>query len=237
MKINSVIWDYDGTLVDTKTKNLNVTKAIISEITGDINIENSVLNSLENYEQANIRSSNWRELYRNEFGLNEEQIDNAGRLWTKLQLQDNTEVELYDGISFTVQNLNAYSQGIVSQNSSRIIKNNLEKFKLEKYFNHIVGYEEVDLSRQKPAPEGLLNCIAEITTLKNNDSVIYIGDHNTDIECAYHANERLGRKTIISILINYNNRNLINGWEYKPDFIANSSEDILEIIYKRISEL
>jgi len=66
--------------------------------------------------------------------LNEEQIDNAGRLWTKLQLQDNTEVELYDGISFTVQNLNAYSQGIVSQNSSRIIKNNLEKFKLEKYF-------------------------------------------------------------------------------------------------------
>ena len=76
MKINSVIWDYDGTLVDTKTKNLNVTKAIISEITGDINIENSVLNSLENYEQANIRSSNWRELYRNEFGFNKKQINN-----------------------------------------------------------------------------------------------------------------------------------------------------------------
>ena len=103
MKINGIIWDYDGTLVDSRMKNLNVTKAILSQIMSDIDIEYSVLSSLENYEQATIKSSNWRELYRNEFGLDEKQIDYAGKLWTKYQLLDKTEVQPFEGISFTVQ--------------------------------------------------------------------------------------------------------------------------------------
>ena len=213
-------------------KNLNVTKAILSQIMSDIDIEYSVLSSLENYEQATIKSSNWRELYRNEFGLDEKQIDYAGKLWTKYQLLDKTEVQPFEGISFTVHKLSTYSQGIVSQNSSENIRNNLERFNLEKYFDLIVGYEEVDFTKQKPNPEGLLTCISEITDLKNNDSVIYIGDHITDIECAYHANDKMNRNAVISILLNYNKHNVTEGWEYKPDYITNVPKDILEIIYK-----
>ncbi|MFA5805969.1 MAG: HAD family hydrolase [Melioribacteraceae bacterium] len=235
MKISGVIWDYDGTLVDTRMKNLNVTKAIISEIMSDIDIENSVLGSLENYEQANVKSSNWRELYRNEFGLTEKQIDNAGKLWTKFQLLDKTEVQLFEGISFTVPKLSTYSQGIVSQNSSENIKNNLERNDLAKYFNQIIGYEEVDFTKQKPNPEGLLKCISDITDQKNNGSVVYIGDHITDIECAQNANEKMGRKAVISILMKYNKLNLAEGWEYKPDYISDRPEDILEIIDKIIN--
>lgn len=235
MKINGVIWDYDGTLVDTRMKNLNVTKAIISEIMSDVDIENSVLDSLENYEQANVKSSNWRELYRNEFGLTEKQIDNAGKLWTKFQLLDKTEVQLFEGIRFTVPKLSAYSQGIVSQNSSEIIRNNLKRNDLAKYFNQIIGYEEVDFTKQKPNPEGLLKCISGITDQKNNDSFVYIGDHITDIKCAQNANEKMGRKAVISILLKYNKLNLAEGWEYKPDFISDRPEDILAIIDKIIN--
>lgn len=232
MKISGVIWDYDGTLVDSRMKNLNVTKAIISEIISDTGIEYSALDSLENYEQANIKSSNWRELYRSEFGLTEKQIDYAGSLWTKFQLLDKTEVDLFQGISFTVPKLQTYPQGIVSQNSSENIKNNLRRFDLEKYFNRIIGYEEVDFTKQKPNPEGLLTCISEITNLKNNDSVIYIGDHITDIQCAHHANGKMSRNAVISILLNHNNLNLTKGWDYKPDYIADHPRDILEIIHK-----
>jgi len=154
MRINGVIWDYDGTLVDTRMKNLNVTKAIISEIMSNKAIEYSVLDSLENYEKANTKSSNWRELYRNEFGFDEKQIDYAGSLWTKFQLLDKTEVDLFEGISFTVPKLKKYPQGIVSQNSSENIKNNLERFNLEKYFDRIVGYEEVDFTNKNPILKG-----------------------------------------------------------------------------------
>lgn len=230
MKISGIIWDYDGTLVDSRMKNFNVTKTILSVITSDLNKEYSALNSLESYEKASIKSANWRELYRNEFGLDEKQIDDAGRLWTKFQLLDKTEVDLVEGMSFTVPKLEAYPQGIVSQNSSENIKRNLERFNLKKYFDRIIGYEEVDFAKQKPNPEGLLTCISEIVNLKNNDSVIYIGDHITDIQCAHFANDKMGRNAVISILLNHNKHNLTQVWDYKPDYIANHPRVILDII-------
>jgi len=230
MKISSIIWDYDGTIVDTRLKNLNVTKAIISKIINDFDIESSVLNSVDTYEQANTRSANWRDLYSREFGLNEEQIDNAGKLWTKIQLLDKTEVQLFKGISNTVIKLNGYPQGIVSQNSSRIIRNNLEKFRLEKYFSHITGYEEVELKKQKPHPEGLITCISSLSGLNNSHSSVYIGDHITDIECAHNVNHKIGKNMVVSILLNNKKQNSAEKWKYKPDYIADSPEDIPGII-------
>ena len=230
MKITGVIWDYDGTLVDSRMKNLNVTKAILSVITNDVDKQYSALDSLESYEKASTNSSNWRELYRNEFGLDEKQIDDAGRLWTKFQLLDKTEVNLVEGISYAVPKLGAYPQGIVSQNSSENIKRNLERFNLKKYFDRIIGYEEVDFAKQKPNPEGLLTCISEIANLKTKDSVIYIGDHITDIQCAHHANDKMGRNAVVSILLNHNKHSLTQAWDYKPDYIADHPRDILDII-------
>lgn len=230
MRINAIIWDYDGTLVDTRMKNFNVTKTIISKITNDLPGEYPVLNTLEKYEQANNNSTNWRELYRNEFGFDETQIDYAGNLWTKFQLLDKTKVDLFKGISNTISKLKNYPQGIVSQNSSENIKSYLERFDLKKYFHAVIGYEEVDFSKQKPNPEGLLACIAAITNLDRNASVIYIGDHRTDIQCAYNANYKLNRNAVISILINYNKSNPIESWEYKPDHYAANPKDIIDII-------
>lgn len=230
MKIDGIIWDYDGTLVNTWTKNLNVTKAIVSELITGINIEDTVLNSLENYKQANSRSSNWRELYRNEFNMKETEIDKAGRLWTKYQSADKTEVRLFKGIDLAITELGSFSQGIVSQNSSKIIRENLDKFGLGKYFNYIVGYGEVDLVRQKPHPDGLLSCISEITNQSEETSVVYIGDHITDIECAQKANEKIGKKSVFTVLLNHSNDNGWKEWKTRPDYIANNPEDIPDII-------
>lgn len=232
MTIDTIIWDYDGTLVDTRLKNFNVTKSIISEITNGQSHKFPVLSSLEKYVQANNNSTNWRELYRNEFGFNEKQIDNAGNLWTKFQLLDKTEVNLFEGIGDTISKLKNYPQGIVSQNSSKNIKASLERFDLNKYFHTVIGYEEVDLSKQKPNPEGLLACISAITTIHENTSVVYIGDHYTDIKCAHNANNKLNRKAVISILISYDKSIPTDDFEYKPDYYASTAKEILDIIEK-----
>ncbi len=230
MRVDAIIWDYDGTLVDTKMKNFNVTKTIISEITKDLPEEYPVLNSLEKYEQANNNSTNWQELYRNEFGFDEKQIDYVGNFWTKFQLMDKTKVDLFEGISNTVSKLKNYLQGIVSQNSSENIKSSLERFDLKKYFQAVIGYEEVDFSKQKPNPSGLFACIAAMTNLDRDTSVIYIGDHQTDMQCAYNANYKLNRKAVISILINYNKINPYENWSYKPDHYATNPGEIIDII-------
>jgi HAD superfamily hydrolase (TIGR01549 family) len=235
MKIKAIIWDYDGTLVDTWRKNLNVTKAIISEVFGNTNKNFSVLSTLENYEAANIKYSNWRELYSKELKMDDKQIDFAGSLWTKYQLLDKTPVDLFDGLKTVISGLKNFKQGIVSQNSFENIRNSLNGFGLLDFFNMIIGYEEIGLSNQKPHPDGLMLCINKLGIL-DDELVIYIGDHQTDFECAFNANNILGRKAVISIYIKHTENDLSIYWKYKPDYIAGKPSEIIKIIEKIKSE-
>ena len=235
LNIQSIIWDYDGTLVDTRHKNLNVTRNIIESIIEIPADEFSALKSLENYSTANRQASNWRELYRQEFNLTEEQIDEAGRLWTTCQLEDDTEVAVYDGIERVIDDLAGIPQGIVSQNSRSSIALNLKKCHLLPYFKYIVGYEEVDLKKQKPEPDGLLNCIEKLSAMQSG-YICYIGDHETDIQCVVAANQELQEKNIdlkiISIGACYDPETDTSTWNVQPDFEARRVEDILDLIDK-----
>ncbi len=231
--INAIIWDYDGTLVDTRHKNLNVTRNILESIVEKDAEAFSALQSLENYYLANRRTSNWRELYRSEFNLTESQIDEAGQLWTAYQMNDDTEVTLYEGIETVIRELAEFPHGIVSQNSRTSISQHLEIHQLLSLFKYIVGYEEVDLNKQKPEPDGLLNCIEKLSALEPG-LICYIGDHETDVQCAYNANRQLMDKNInvriISIGACYDNGTDTSAWNLHPDYEAKKVEDILDII-------
>ena len=61
MNVAAVIWDYDGTLVDTRQKNLAVTREIVWEVLQKSFEEFPALATIENYEQANLASVNWRD--------------------------------------------------------------------------------------------------------------------------------------------------------------------------------
>ncbi len=231
--IKAIIWDYDGTLVDTHIKNLNVTRKIIEQITGNKHEKFFPLRNLNNYRIAARKAENWRTLYKNEFHLNENEIDKAGRLWSEFQLKDETEVPFYDGIINVIQTLNKYPHGIVSQNSRENIRQFLQKGKMLKYFKSILGYEEVETSKQKPAPDGLMQCISDLIPLKTG-TVIYIGDHETDIRCVINANkvykENGSNIKVISIGAFYDTDTNISSWKVQPDFVAEKVEDISKII-------
>ncbi len=231
--IIAVIWDYDGTLVDTHIKNLNVTRKIIEHITGKITENIHSLTNLNNYRLVTKNAKNWRTLYKNEFELNENEIDHAGKLWSEFQLKDETEVPFYDGITVVIKSLKKYPHGIVSQNSRENIRQFLQKSKMLKYFKSILGYEEVGSSKQKPEPDGLLQCISELVPHKSG-IVIYIGDHETDIRCAINANKVLKENgsnlKVISIGAFYDSDTNISDWKVQPDFVADRVENIIEII-------
>jgi len=191
------------------------------------------LRSLENYSLANRRASNWRELYRQELNLTEKQIDEAGRLWTAYQLSDNTEVTFYEGIEAVIRDLAEFRHGIVSQNSRSGIMQNLEKKQLLPFFKYIVGYEEVDLKKQKPEPDGLLNCMEKLSAIASG-YVCYIGDHETDAICVRAANRVLQEENvnvkIFSIGACYDSGMDTATWDARPDFEAQKVEDILKIV-------
>ena len=128
--IQAIIWDYDGTLVDTRQKNLNVTRRIVEKITGVDSSKFPALQTFENYDLVIKKSANWNELYKQEFAFSDEQIDSAGRSWTEYQLQDNTPTPFYDGIKEVITALRKFPNGIVSQSSTytslRILRNEFE---------------------------------------------------------------------------------------------------------------
>jgi HAD superfamily hydrolase (TIGR01549 family) len=231
--ISAIIWDYDGTLVDTRHKNLNVTRNIVKSLIEKDADAFSSLRSLENYHLANRRRSNWRELYRFEFNFSESQIDAAGQMWTAYQLSDDTEVTFYEGIEEVIGKLAEFPHGIVSQNSRSGIRQHLEKNHLLPFFKNIVGYEEVDLKKQKPEPDGLLSCIEKLSAFESG-VVCYIGDHETDVQCAHRANrvllENKVNVRILSIGACYDPETDVSTWNDRPDYEAQKVEDILEIV-------
>lgn len=229
----AIIWDYDGTLVDTRIKNFNVTKKIMHRLVGMKSREYSALESLENYILATRRAKNWRELYKNEFDLKEDQIDEAGKLWTQYQLSDDSEITFFGGIEEVVRSLSRYPNLIFSQNSRSNIAQVLEREDLLRCFVDIVGYEELSSSNQKPAPDGLLLCISKIAA-SNCKHVFFIGDHETDTLCGHNANAQLEKSDtdarIINVAALYGSKKDASDWVIRPDHIANSTQEIASFI-------
>ncbi len=234
-KIQAIIWDYDGTLVDTRLKNYNVTQKIIKDLTGCNPAKFPVLQSVEKYVLANYISENWREMYQREFGFNDNQIDYAGKLWTQYQLKDRTPVPFIDGIPEVIQALKPFPQGIVSQNSKNGIIQQLQDNHLTEFFSCVIGYEEVSINKQKPEPDGLLLCIEKLTSSPSG-YIVYIGDHETDMICAHKASQRIQDSkpglNLFTIGAFYGFFTNISPWDYKPDFITKKPEDIIQVILK-----
>jgi len=229
----AVIWDFDGTLVDTRQKNLNVTRKIIAKVSGRGWNEFSVLKSIEQYHFAHNKATNWREFYKQSFSFGEQQTDESGKLWTSYQLEDNTPVLLINGIYDAIAVIGNIPQGIVSQNSKSNIERILEEKEISSYFKVIVGYEEVELKNQKPAPDGLLICIEKLVG-HNSGYIFYIGDHETDIKCVLNANNILSENKIdmkiISIGALYGFDVDPSDWSNAPDYQAHKVEDVINII-------
>lgn len=231
--IHAVIWDYDGTLVDTRQKNLNVTRKIVKDVAGIDPMTIPALQTIERYMLANTSALNWRDFYSREFHLTEEQIDAAGRVWTKFQQEDTTPTPLFDGIKEVIESLRLLPQGVVSQNSRLAISTVLHGYGLLPYFRAIIGYEEVDLRRQKPAPDGILLCIKELMNSQEG-LIMYIGDHETDARCASNAAAALRASgagiELRSIGILHLPNSDASGWSIKPDYEARCAQDIARII-------
>jgi phosphoglycolate phosphatase-like HAD superfamily hydrolase len=230
----AVIWDYDGTLVDTRMKNIAVTRCIVETVSGRSADEFSALRDLKGYGEATARSTNWRDLYRTAFGFSEEQTDIAGRMWTAHQLEDSTPSPVFDGIPGVMAALRQLPHGIVSQNSSTSITDRLGTMEFWPQVGCVVGFEEVDLQRQKPAPDGLLACLERLTGLEDA-CAFYIGDHETDARCAAAANDILrhwGREAHVYSIGAYYSGDHAGppAWEVRPDFGVWEPGEIVAIV-------
>lgn len=234
----AIVWDFDGTLVDTRAKNMRVNQRIIEEVTGKPAADFEVMSCQEIYDRAQRSSVNWREFYRLHFGLSEKETDRAGARWTPYQLSDGTPTPPLQGIPETLGLFDGIPQGVVSQNCSSNIKSTLSSHGLSAFFGCIIGYTEVANLQQKPAPDGLLLAIDQLTDFAAG-VVIYVGDHETDLNTVHNANRALQQRdlpvTVVSVAALYGMNGLQEGWTDLADYRAKAPRDVVEIA-RRLEE-
>lgn len=231
MKIDAILWDYDGTIVNSVQKNIDITKRILSEIAPRLTGENlpSCLTSPELYHKANHVSVNWQDLYLNFYGLTEEEMYDAGALWTPYQLDNSIPVSLFDKVSETINEIEI-PQAVCSQNTSKIIHQVLHEHELHNNFKTIIGYDDVPMHVQKPHAFGGIKCLKEIFEGDYRKNIIYIGDHEVDVEFSRNMAKEIGNQhQVISILVKYSGANASN-WDLKPDYEIDSPVELLQIL-------
>lgn len=231
--LKAIFWDYDGTLVDSRKKNLNVSRQIIQKVTGRAYQQFPALRSATSYDSTLRQYANWRDFYKSEFHLSEEETDHAGSMWTEYHLKDKTTTPVFSGIKEVIRSLKFIPNGIISQGSAKSISKILESHNLLEYFQLIIGYEEVDLRKQKPEPDGLLQAVNQLA-IDDGGYIFYIGDQEADVTCAHNANNIFKDKNrnlqILTIGAFYIQGADGNNWQVKPDYSAFTALEILDIV-------
>ncbi len=122
MKLDAILWDYDGTLVNSVPKNIDITKAILSIVAPHLTGDNlpKYLHSEANYHYANHAAKNWQELYVDYYGMSHDEMLKAGGLWAEHQEKNQTPVTLFEGIDGVIKEFAQLPHGICSQNSQSI---------------------------------------------------------------------------------------------------------------------
>lgn len=232
MKLDAVLWDYDGTLVNSVPKNIDITKAILSVIAPHLTGENlpKYLRSEDLYHVANHAAKNWQELYVDYYGLSHEEMILAGSMWAEHQERNQTGVVLFDGIKSIVEQFSQFPHGICSQNSQNNIRSVLNSNGINEPFKAVIGYDDVSNGNQKPHSFGGIKCLETIFGHTNCHLLMYIGDHEADTKFARNLQVALGGKTeVISVAAAYS-RSEPTSWKVKPDYVAYHVEDLVWII-------
>ncbi len=232
MRADAVLWDFDGTLADTTAKNIAISKQILAlvapRLTGD-NLPPCLLDD-DLYHAAIHSVVDWRELYRDHFGMNAEEIETAGPLWEPHQLSDRTPVALFDGIREAVIRLHPLPQGICSANATRNILQVIANNGIDPYFRSVVGYESLPGHQQKPAPDGGFRCLQEIFSNPRGKSVIYVGDHIADVLFSRGLADRLGSSSkVVSVILNHSGAQP-EQWREQPDLVINSPLELVDLL-------
>ncbi|PMQ01678.1 MAG: phosphatase [Dictyoglomus sp. NZ13-RE01] len=181
MEVKAVIWDWDGTLVDSFSACFKTTKKIFSLFEKNITEEEYVKNFYPN----------WYKMYEN-FGIEKELWEVIDSLWYKHF--DYSEVKWREGAEENLRLIKdlGIKQGVVTASTRRDINEESKYLRPERYIDKFICFE--DAEKKKPDPEPLFK-ILEIFKVKPEEC-IYIGDTAGDIIMGKKA----GIKYVLAII-------------------------------------
>jgi HAD superfamily hydrolase (TIGR01549 family) len=191
---NYIIFDVDGTLLDTEIAVLSSLQKLVSE----------ELNKNYSFEKLRFALGIPGEVALNKLGITN--ILECSEKWNVYLKEYFHHVKIFDDIKKSLVKLNemGISIGIVTSKTKEEFLNDFVPFGLSNYFKLVVCAD--DTEKHKPNPEPLLKFI-ELSEVDKSET-IYIGDTKYDLDCALGAGIDFalalwGAKSSIGIDANY----------------------------------
>lgn len=205
-KIKAIIFDLDGTLIDSVTDLANSVNYTLGKLDLPLHTTEEIKSFVGDGVQKLIKRSLGQ--------THMEKFDDAFAIFMKhygAHCTDNTVVypEVAETISFLAEK---YSLAVLTNKSATFSHRILTALKIDSYFKEVLGGDS--LPTKKPDPAGILY-LADKWGLAP-DQLVMVGDHATDIE----VGQRAGCKTVFIEGGIGETRGL------KPDFIIKSMDEL-----------
>jgi len=210
MKINTLLFDLDGTLINTN----------------ELIIE-SFLHTLhsyypDQYKREDVLPFIGPTLYDTFTSINPEKTEEMVKVYRQFNHeQHDTLVTEYETVFETIKTLkeHGFKLGIVTTKIRDTVNMGLKLTKLDQFFDVVVTLDDVE--NAKPHPEPVLNALAQLDS--KPEEAIMVGDNHHDVEAGKNA----GTKTA-GVSWSIKGREYISS--YNPDYLLERMSDLLPIV-------
>lgn len=208
--IDTVVFDFDGTLADTSELIINSFQTVYKKFLGE---EKPVEYIMETFGEP-LKVTIEREFT--------QPFDDVFKEYRKYQSERfKDDVRLFDNALETLQYLKSKNikTAVVTARMRESVLNALKDFGIDKYFDVVIAIE--DTANHKPHPEPLLKAINLLST--NPNKVLFVGDSKFDMECANRAGA-------IPVLIGWHAGADILKKQYDVKYVVNDLYEITKLI-------
>jgi pyrophosphatase PpaX len=210
MKINTVLFDLDGTLINTN-------ELIIESFLHTLNAYYP-----SKYQRADVLPFLGPTLYETFGTLNPEKMEEMVKVYRKFNHeQHDTLVTEFETVFDTVKTLHeqGFKLGIVTTKIRDTVNMGLKLTQLDRFFDVVVTLDDVE--NAKPHPEPILKALEQLGS--SPEDAIMVGDNHHDVEAGKNA----GTKTA-GVSWSVKGREYISS--HNPDYLLEKMSDILPIV-------
>lgn len=177
-KFKCVLFDLDGTLLNTKPL---IDASFIHTFEHYFPEHDLTDEELESFFGPTLKTTFKR------FSNDPDKINELIDFYRKFNIENHDSlVKPFDGCLDLIKLLHkkGYKVGVVSSKKNQVLKMGTDLAKITPYLDVIIGEE--DITNPKPDPEGIKKAINKLG-LKEDDNVLYVGDHPSDIKAGKAA--------------------------------------------------
>jgi HAD superfamily hydrolase (TIGR01549 family) len=212
MNIKTILFDLDGTLIQTTELIIEAFKDTFNHYFNDFHLDDK---SYENFLGQPLFVTF------GEYEKDQDKINEMVHYYRQVSnLLIDKELKAYEGAKEVLSYLKkkGIQVGVVTSKMATVAKLHLEKTELYEYIDVLIGYEHVE--HHKPDPEPILKALAFLNA--KGSQTVYIGDHENDMIAAKKAN-------VLACAVTYSAR-LAEMLSVDPEFVIDELMHVKDMI-------